>query len=280
MSLGTGERMAAASPRRRAAPPPDIAGAREGGNQSVDRALTILDLVASRGELGVRDLARDLRLAPSIAHRLVTSLAARGYLEQLPANARYRIGHQAFRVGSAFLEHGDIGSLAAGELARLAEEHHVNGFLGVLRGREVVYLASVQSPTALVITHPPGAVTHPHTTALGKVLLSALTDAEVERLMGPPPYQRRTPRSLVTPGPLIADLRRIRAGGEALSDGENYEQVYAVGAALRDAAGRTVAAISGALPRHGLSVRDRANLRDLIRGAAERISRRLGAPPS
>ena len=64
----------------------------------------------------------------------------------------------------------------------------------------------------------------------------------------------------------------------AVSDEENLVGVYAVGAPVRDASGATVAAISGALPRHGVTKADLPRLSRLVRSAAERISARLGAP--
>jgi hypothetical protein len=63
----------------------------------------------------------------------------------------------------------------------------------------------------------------------------------------------------------------------AISDQENLENVFAVGAVVRDASGQAIAAISGAVPRNQLQGPNRENLCRLVMGAAERISRRLGA---
>lgn len=246
-------------------------------NQSVARALSVLDVIAAQGELGIRDVARRLDLAPSITHRLVSTLTSYGYLEQSSTNERYRIGHRAFRVGSAFLEQGDLGRLVAPELSRLAEHQFINGFLGVRRGREVVYLSSVQSRGAIVISHPPGAVTHLHSTALGKVLLSDHSDTEIARILGTPPFQKLTERTHTTLPPLIADIRAVRAGAPAISNGENFDTIYAVGAALRNARGEMVAAISGALPLHDLDRTGKLQLAASVKEAADRISMRMGA---
>ena len=75
-----------------------------GENQSVTRALAILDLLADSAEpLGVREVARRLRLPPSNAQRLITTLARSGYLEQAEATKRYAIGYRAFQIGNAFV---------------------------------------------------------------------------------------------------------------------------------------------------------------------------------
>jgi hypothetical protein len=63
----------------------------------------------------------------------------------------------------------------------------------------------------------------------------------------------------------------------AIPDEENLENIFAVGAVARDAGGQAIAAISGAVPRNQLQGPNRENLCRLVMGAAERISRRLGA---
>lgn len=71
-------------------------------------------------------------------------------------------------------------------------------------------------------------------------------------------------------------MRRL---GYAVSDEENIENVFAVGAVVRDSSGRAVASVSGAVQRHQLRKSDIERLCGVVVNAAERISRRLGAPP-
>src|SRR6185437_5713627 len=93
------------------------------GNQSVARALTILNLLANRSEpLGVRDIARQLHLAPSIAQRLLKTLAKSGFLEQSRTTMRYMIGYKAFQVGNAFVAQANLHSAVMPELYALASQ--------------------------------------------------------------------------------------------------------------------------------------------------------------
>src|SRR5579885_2972161 len=102
-------------------------------NQSVARALAILDLLASRSEpLGVREIARQLHLAPSIAQRLMKTLARSGFLEQTGTTLRYAIGYKAFQVGNTFIAQTNLHSAVLPELYALAEQQ-INAFLGVMR---------------------------------------------------------------------------------------------------------------------------------------------------
>src|SRR5690606_24389408 len=87
------------------------------GNQSVARALSMLALLATVPDgMGVRDIAKRLRLAPSIVQRGINTLAASGFVERSHVPQRYRIGYTAFQVGNAFLNGSDLAEIATSEL--------------------------------------------------------------------------------------------------------------------------------------------------------------------
>jgi len=225
----------------------------------------------------VRDIARAIGVAPSIAQRLIATLTAYGFAEQDPT-LKYRIGVQAQFIGNAYVSTHALVRAGMAELGVLAGKHQLNGYLGVLRGTQVLYLIALQSSGPIAIRSSPGARTHLHSTALGKAILAEKSDDEVARLLGPQPFARLTPRSRLRLAPILAELHLARRNGYAISDEENLIGVFAIGAAVRDAAGSTVAAISGALPRHQVNRTNLPKLCKLIQDAANRISVRLGAP--
>lgn len=248
------------------------------GSQTVARALNILELLGEKGEMGVRDIARQLSIAPSMAQRLINTLSEARFIEKSAESSRWRIGYKAFQIGSTFISNVDLNAAAWPELRSLADQNHVNSFLGVLRDRSVVYLAAVQSGAAITITNAPGSTTYLHSTALGKALLAAKSDDEVAELLGPPPYKQLTKRTRRTYSALAKDLEECRRLGYAVCDEENIDNVFAVGSAIRNARRETVGALSGAVPRHKLTAKAIADLCKLIKESAERVSQRLGAP--
>jgi DNA-binding IclR family transcriptional regulator len=248
-----------------------------GENQSVTRALAILNLLATASEpLGVREIARRLRLPPSNIQRLVKTLAKAGFLEQIELTSRYMIGYRAFQVGNAFVAQNSLFSAVMPELYGLAEEG-ITGFLGVLRDRSVVYLATVQSEGPIAIKHRPGSETYLHSTAMGKALLAEMPEDGIRRLLGDGPLPRLTSRTRVTLASLLADLGAIRRNGFATSDEENRQGFFSAGAVVRDAMGAVVGVISGAVPTAGLKAQDRTKICRLVVDAAQNSSRKLGA---
>jgi DNA-binding IclR family transcriptional regulator len=246
-------------------------------NQSVTRAVAILNLLAAVSEpLGVREIGRRLRLPPSNVQRLVKTLAKAGFVEQTDATSRYMIGYRAFQVGNAFVAQNSLFSAAMPELYWLADQH-VTGFLGVLRDRSVVYLATVQSEGPVAINHRPGSHTNLHSTAMGKALLAEMPETEVRRLLGDGPLPRLTSRTKVTLASLMGELPSIRRLGYATSDEENRQGFFSAGAVVRDARGRVVAVVSGAVPTTMLKAQDRTRICRLVVEAANNASRKLGA---
>jgi DNA-binding IclR family transcriptional regulator len=249
-----------------------------GENQSVARAIDILTLLAgSPDPLGVREIARRLALAPSNAQRLIKTLTRAGLLEQTADTLRYRIGYRAFQVGSAFVGQNSLSSAVMPELYALAVRH-ITGFLGVLRGRSVIYLATVQSEGPIAITHRPGSQTHLHSTAMGKALLAEMSDGDIRALIGGRPLPRLTPRTKVSLPQLLKEMESIRHSGYAISDEENRQGFFSAGAVVRDATGAATAVISGAVPTGGLKPSDRLAIARQVLAAAQNASRKLGAP--
>lgn len=247
-------------------------------SQTVSRALAVLELLGQRGALGVREMARHFEVAPSIIQRLINSLAIAGFVEKAVENSKWKIGHKAYQVGSAFLSNTDLNAAVAPELRYLAEEKKINSFLGVEREGHIVYLAAVQSQGALSVTNSPGSRTYLHSTALGKAILADRSDSEAEELLGSAPYKQLTKKTKRSFAALLKDLKDCRRLGYAISDEENLDNVFSAGAPIRDANGITIAAISGAIPRQKLGQKTISEFCQLIKEAAARASRRLGAP--
>jgi DNA-binding IclR family transcriptional regulator len=245
-------------------------------NQSVRRALDVLDVLAGSLEpIGVRELARTLGFAPSIAQRLLITLANAGYVEQKGVGSRYVIGYKSFQVGNTFLTQNSFLSLVMPELESLANLD-ITGFLGVLRQSIVVYLATVQGNGPIAVKRQLGSISHPHSTALGKALLSEYSDAEVTVLL-PPTLPQLTKNTTVSLDALLAELAQIRKKGYALNDQENRVGVFSVGAVIRDATGTAVGALSGAVPSSSLDSKSQKRIIGLVVESARRVSQRLGS---
>lgn len=247
------------------------------GSQSLERGLDILEMIeAESGDIGVRELARRLGLSPTIVQRLVSSLAVRGYIEKNTETSRYRLGHRSMILGASGERGVDYAATARRELDRLAHEHHLNGFVAVLRGGRAIYLLAVQAESPVAIRVSLGSEMPLHSTAAGKVLLASLDDGEARKLLGRAKLAAITPHTITDPAALVASLAKVRRQGFATVVEENIPGVLSVGAPITDRGGNVVAALSVAFPKYlesGLTLQGSI---PLVTPAALRISRTLG----
>lgn len=245
-------------------------------NQSVQRALKILKYLSERSEpAGVREIARHFRYSPSIAQRLLGTMAEEGFVEQTGEAAKYVIGHSAFQVGSSFLSKNDLMSAAMPEL-RYLSGRGVTGFLGILRNNHVIYMGAIQGNGPIAVKSEIGTSALPHTTALGKVLIADLPDDKVRAMLSNP-LKKMTRKSITSIEKLLDQLQEVRRVGYAINDGENRDGVYSVGAAVRDSSNAAVGAISGAVAIGSLDELGKAELIKMVIDASRRASLKLGA---
>ncbi|MGD9885440.1 MAG: IclR family transcriptional regulator [Reyranella sp.] len=258
--------------------PPRSGARRAAGSQSLERGLDILEAIeAESGEIGVRELARRVGLSPTIVQRLVTSLAGRSYIEKNPETSRYRLGHRAMILGASGERGVDYVATARRELDRMAHEHHLNGFVAVLRAGRAIYLQAVQADGPVAIRVSLGSEMPLHSTAAGKVLLASLDDAAARKLLGHRKLAAITPHTITDPAVLLASLARVRRQGYATVVEENIPGILSVGAPITDRGGTVVAALSTAFPKYLDADRTLQGVIPLVTAAAQRVSRSLGA---
>lgn len=242
-------------------------------NLSLEKGLSILNLLKDAHEpVGVREIARRLELSPAVAQRLLNTLAAQSYVEQVAGSKRYQIGYAVLGLAQHVFQRGQLLALAEQELQAMAAGGCFNGFLGVRRGNVGVYVLGVQSDSPVVIRAHPGESMRLHSTALGKALLFDASDEFINTL----PYTSVTERTVTEPEQLKQQLNVARSLGYATAISENIEGVISVGAPVYDQSRSLVAAISVAFPRAIYPKVKIADVAQSVLAATARISKGLG----
>ncbi|MGH9013113.1 MAG: IclR family transcriptional regulator [Acidimicrobiia bacterium] len=246
--------------------------------QSLERAFDLLEALAEGGELGVTELAARTGLVPSTAHRLLTTLAKRGYAVQSSENGRYLLGYKVVEVASG-IEHR-LSRLKAVTRPHLQSVQRATGEtvnLVVLDGDRVVYVDQVEGSRSVRMFTAVGTAALAHTTGSGKSIL-AYGPPEVPAALyaDREPLPRLTPRTLVTLEELEDDFARIRRRGYAIDNEEHEEGVGCVATPLFDHTGEPCAAMSVSGPTARILHADTAELGALLVAHAREISVALG----
>lgn len=248
--------------------------------QSLTRALSLLDALAESAEgMSLGDVAQVVGLAPSTAHRLLTTLQGQRFVRFVAAEGVWQVGVQAFVVGQAFRRARDLLALARPAMRRLMEESGETVNLYIEEGGEAVCMGQVECRQMMRAIARPGGRVKMHGSGVGKAMLAALPDAEVTRILQLHGLGRMTQRTLDTPRRLRDDLAETRRRGFAVDDEEHAIGMRCVAAAILDEDGRPLAALSlsGPLARIGDAALMAAG--GLVAQAADAVTAQLGGRP-
>lgn len=245
--------------------------------RSVGKVLDILEYVAAvRRPVSVSEIGRAKAFHVSTAHRLLQTLAQRGYIEQDRGTHAYRLGPRVFELGTAYLGALDLTSIARPHLEALRDKFDETIHLAVYNRGDVVELARASSRQAIAASVRPGQRSPAYCTALGKVLLANLPPPELVQFFREVRLERRTRHTIARKAALQRELEHVRARGYAVDDEELAPKLCCVGVPVREPAGRAVAALSVAMPKMRFKAKMVPEWARLLGEASERISRQLG----
>nr|WP_242611227.1 IclR family transcriptional regulator [Blastococcus saxobsidens] len=186
--------------------------------QSVNRALLLLELLAQGGgRLPVSELAQRSGLSLGTAHRLLATLAARGYVRQ-DHDRRYALGAALLPLGDATRRL--LSSWALPFLSELAQDCGETVNLAVLEDDHVVYVAQAPGRHRMRMFTQVGRRVLPHSTAVGKVLLAWHEEDQLGRVIFRLGMPRHTSHTLTSLGAFRAELAAVRERGWAVDDEE------------------------------------------------------------
>lgn len=246
---------------------------------SVERAMKILELfLDGRKSFSIPEIVDHLNLPRSTAHELVRTLVNLGYLSPARRNSRkFALGLKVFELGGAYASNLDLAregqDIARAIATKCGETVHV----GILENTDIVYIAKVDSIHRVRLISAVGRRIPAHLTALGKMLLSALSDREVKNLYGGAvKLVGMTSSSITTMSRLLDELATIRRRGVAFDNSESTLDVQCVAAPVFNHEGKMVAAMSISVPITRMNLKRRKELTGIIGGGAAELSAHLG----
>lgn len=245
--------------------------------QSLSRALGLLEhLAAAQRGISLTNLAKRARLAPSTTHRLLSTLDQHGFAELDSERGLWFVGVRTFVVGNAFLAHRDFIATARPFMRRLMEKSGESVNLGILDDGEVVFLSQVECREMMRMFVRLGGRVPAHASGVGKALLAALSEADVNAILAQRGLQRFTGNTLDARERLREDLSTVRMRGYAYDDEEHAVGLRCVASTLHDELGDPLAAISLSGPRARITDQRVDVLGRLVRDTADRITAALG----
>jgi DNA-binding IclR family transcriptional regulator len=244
------------------------------GLEILSKAAAVVFALEAEGELTANEIAQRVGEPVSSTYRLLTHLAAIGWVEKGLRRGFYRLGVDFLRVGGMIEDRIDLRDICRPTLRRLLDETGATSYLCVRRGGRAVCIERLEGREVRSLAMRLGDSLPLYAGAAPLAILSFLPKADriayVESLGSirgefvPAPSQRD----------LLKAIDRTRRGGYSLSDGDVTPGIAAIGAPIFNHRGELEGSISISGLRH--KVLDVAGNPARVIAAAAEASRRLG----
>lgn len=256
------------------------AGAARGGIQSIERAVAILEAVASDpGGITLAEISAKLGLHNSTVFHLIKTLATLGIVEQSPGTKEYRVGSRLFMLAAGAMNENAMLTQATPILEALSRKTGEAAHLAVRSRHEIVVIARTAATGLLQLAGYTGATRPAHCTAIGKVLMAEVAPDMLDDLLDQCDFKSFTKNTITDRQKYKKELATIRETGVAYDRCEFDADVKCIAVPVRDFAGRCPGAIgiSGPIWHMGAAA-TRKKMAALL-DAANQLSRRLGFRP-
>jgi IclR family transcriptional regulator, KDG regulon repressor len=244
---------------------------------AVDEAIKLLFLVAGQPGLGLTELAKRAGITKARTFRLLTTLEQRDLVKRRGDPVSYCLSFQALHLGAAAHAQNDLVQSVREPIERLGRRFNETVAVRVRDGLETVSIARWESTQSLRVHGEVGQRHILYAGASSKILLAFAPPDVIEAVLAQE-RERFTPKTLVAKTALLAEIKRVREQGYAVSAGERVPDTAAIAVPIRDGSLDVVAALVLSLPATRMKGLE-GQLLEALRTEALEVSRRLGYRP-
>lgn len=247
--------------------------------EALAKGLAVLECFdPTHPEMTLSEVARRVHLSPAAARRSLITLQTLGYVGQ--RDKRFHLRPRVMTLGSVFYFAARIDEVLQPDLREIVQQYGDAASIGTLDRHDVIYIAHNSVQRARRAAAVVGARYPACATSIGRVLLAALPDAELEDYIASVAPQPLTNRTITDRAELHREILRVREAGYATTVDQLDYGITAIAVPIRGLDGRVIAALNSSgytgivTPETLVSERLPA-----LRATASRISQAIGRYP-
>lgn len=247
--------------------------------QSLERGLAVMNSFSrERTNQTLSEVAQVTGLTRATARRVLLTLTELGYVHQ--SSRSFSLTPKMLDLGYSYLSSLEVVEVAQRPMERLVEEVRESSSMSVLDGSEIVYVARVPTKRIMTIALALGSRLPAYPTSMGRVLLSGLSDSQIDDYIERTRLEGLTPRTVTDPDELRSAIDEVRAKGFALVDQELEEGVRSIAAPIFNSRREIIAAINISCHASRVTLEQiRGDFRPKLAATANEISRLARALP-
>lgn len=244
---------------------------------SLEKGVRIFELLAQHGELSVTEAARLMNTNRAGSHRFISTLKDLGYVEK-NSNNKYQPTLKIMKLAMKVANRFEIRRIARPYMHRLSMMFKETVNLGFFKNFEIVHIDKIDSLEVLRMDSALGDIAPAYCTGLGKAILAFLPEHELAHYLDNVTLKSMAPNTITDQNEFVSELSRIRQNRFAIDDEELTIGLRCIGVPIFDHNSYPAYAISVSGPSMRLTHRMIEDIKPLILGASEELSRMMGTP--
>ncbi len=188
------------------------------------------------------EISQSIGLSRASIRRILITLELLGYVEH--SRQVYRLKTQVLRLSFSYLSSSSMIEAARPVLERITELLHESSSMSMLDGGQIVYVARSAATRVLAAGLSVGSRLPAYCTSMGRVLLAALPDPDLDAYLRNLKPKAFTPKTITRLPLLRKEILRARKDGYAIVDEELEAGLRSMAVPVRSRNNRVVAAIN------------------------------------
>ena len=187
--------------------------------QSLERGLAVIRAFdAEHRQMTLSEVARATGLSRASARRFLLTLERLGYVSV--DGGRFALRPRVLELGFSYLSTLSLTDVAQPHMERFVASVNESSSIAVLDDLDIVYVVRVPTRRIMSIVIAVGTRLPAWATSMGRVLLAALSDEQLDEHLARTPIQAFTSHTVRSGADLRDAIERVRADGWALVDQE------------------------------------------------------------
>jgi len=245
--------------------------------KSIAKALTLIDFLSKYSNgVNLNEISENLNMSKSTVSDILSTLKDFSYVEQSTVRGKYKLGIRLFEIGNIVKGNMDIHNIAVSYIEEIVKEMKETVHLAILDDGDVLYIDKREANNEFKIVSQIGARLPAHCTAVGKVLLAALSDDEIEHIVERKGLPKKTENTITNINTLFLEISKIREKGYAIDNEEIISNLKCVAAPIKNHEGKVIAALSISCVKNGVYEEKFARAIKKITETTNIISKKMG----
>ena len=246
---------------------------RKGTGSTLGKALQVLEVILEQPQsIGLPDLADRLAMSRQSLHRLLQQMQEQGLIVKIPNRDRFAIGTRLSKLAFDTIRSANQGIPILATIQKVVAELGESCTLGVVAGRDYVYIERVEcnrEPRIHIVT---GTQLPAHITSGGKAMMAFLPDNVRARTIETLDLVPFTKSTIIDPDVLMTELDAIRERGYAIGNQEYSEGIIGVGVPVLAPDGYALASLALHAPIHRVTLDKAPEYAEKLQVAARRLA--------